>query len=250
VNCTCVDVLWGPRSCWCFMGCAMLRQENRPQRGMSPGPGCQSHCRGRQGCSIRAVISLSVLSLPWSCSSSLHPVMTLAGLSRGAGGWLLLDGLRRSRVGVQVLLAPEEEGQSHGSAHTAGPNLPPPGPAGTHPRAGSLMWTCSFLRHHQWLCCDCNILLSPAVICFRDTSLGCWSSLRTSSRPGVGKTRTPAATTSQELLATPPAQPPSPRAGGNSLQSLLWLPQYFSQLLAPPLLLSPLLFCLAHPKVQ
>lgn len=86
VNCTCADVLCGPGSWWFFMGCERLRQENQPQRAMSPGPGCQSSHRGRQGCSVLAlqgralVIDLSVPSLPWSCCSSPHPVMTLLRL--------------------------------------------------------------------------------------------------------------------------------------------------------------------------
>ena len=65
------------------------------------------------------VIGLLVLSLPWSCCSSLHLAVTLARLGRGATG-LLLAGLHRSRVGIQVLLALEEEGQDRRAAHTAG----------------------------------------------------------------------------------------------------------------------------------
>lgn len=40
---------WGPESCWCFTAHAMLRHKNWLQHRMSPGPGCQSSYRGRQG---------------------------------------------------------------------------------------------------------------------------------------------------------------------------------------------------------
>lgn len=177
------------------MGCEMLRQENRPQHGTSPGPGCQSSHRGRQGCSVlvfqgRAlVIGLSVLSLPWSCCSSLHPVMTMARLGRGAWGCFWLG-----CIGPGLAFTSWPWRRTGRAAHTAGSKPPSPGPAGTLLGAGSLLWgvpTCSLFHHQQGFCCDWNTLLFPAVICLWETSLGCWSSPSTTIRSGMGRNQDP-----------------------------------------------------------
>lgn len=209
-NTEAVDVLWGPGSCWCFVSWATLRWENWPQRGMSPWPGRRSHRRGRRGCSVldlqaRALeISLLVLSLPWSCRSRPAPCRHTGQAQEGSTG-LLLEGLHRPRVGLQLLLGP--------AGGRAGPPVWGQASFLQAPQHSSRSLTrgvptCSFLHHHQGLCCDCNPLPSPAVICLRETSLGFSQDvLQTWGGKQPGALKLPRVRSSS-CAASPPAQSP------------------------------------------
>lgn len=119
----------------------MLGQENRPQCGMSPGQGVRAVVGQARllhlALQARAlVVGLLVPSLPRSCCSSLQPAVTLAWLRRGARGrfWLGCAGPGSALEAPRPWRRKGRPVRLHAQRH---PNLPPPGPAGALPGAGS-----------------------------------------------------------------------------------------------------------------